>query len=342
MTRRVLVVGAGAIGGVTAAHLTRAGHDVVVLDANAEHVELLRFPGLRLEELDGSTSTIPLNAVSNAEDLDGRFDFALLTLKSLALPSALASLVMGSAVDTYVSLGNGLVQDLVASIVGADRLIVGLVEWGATNLGPGHLRQTTYAPIVAGELDGSTTDRLNVLRDVLASVSPGAQISPKIMGAVWSKLLLNTTFSGLGAVGDCLYSGIAKDPAGRQIALHIWTEGYDIATELGMHLGPIFGVAPHEMVIRRGEDRRTAFAALDRLMAGAGATKASMLQDLERSLRTEVDVINGGVVLSATKIGRVAPLNAEIARMIHECESGHRKRGPDSFHRLMTLVANES
>src|SRR4051794_38506973 len=160
MTGRILVVGAGAIGGGTAAHLTRAGFDITTLDHSIEHINPLQNPGLLLEELNGKTSTIPIRAVSDIEGLDGRYDFALVAVKSLALRSALAPLAAGDMVDVYVSLGNGLVHDLIQSVVGRDRLIVGLVEWGATNLGPGHLRQTTEAPMVVGELDGARTSRL--------------------------------------------------------------------------------------------------------------------------------------------------------------------------------------
>jgi 2-dehydropantoate 2-reductase len=340
MTERLLVVGGGAIGGVLAAHLAGGGHDVTVLDASQEHVQLLNSPGLILEDVDGAVTTVPLTAVSRVDELSGVFDYALLTLKSLALPVALAPLVAGSMVDTYVSLGNGLVQGLIESIVGRDRLVVGLVEWGATNLGPGHLRQTTLAPMVVGELDGSTTDRSERLRTILASVTPEARTSSTIMGTVWSKLLLNSTFSGLGAVGGCLYRDIATDPVGRQLALQLWTEGYDVATALDMPLVAVFGVAPHELVVRGPQDVSRAGEALDRFMVGAGATKASMLQDLERSVRTEVDVINGGVVSTALRLGRQAPLNAEVTRLVHGFEAGQGAPGPEGFVHLARLARN--
>lgn len=334
MTDRVLVVGGGAIGGVVAARLTLGGHDVTVLDASRDHVERLLDPGLLLEDVDGTAMTVRLRAVSSVEQLLTTFDYALLTVKSLALPTALAPLVERSLVDTYVSLGNGLVQDVVESIVGSDRLVVGLVEWGATNLGPGRLRQTTRAPMVVGELDASMTPRLERLRYILTSVSPDARTSSTIMGAVWSKLLLNSTFSGLGAVGGYLYRDIAADPVARQLALQLWTEGYDVANALGLPLTAVFGVGPDEMVVRGPKDAARAGDALDRFMVGAGATKASMLQDLERSVRTEVDVINGGVAATARRLGTSAPLNSEVTRMVHEFEDGHGVPGPESVQLL--------
>ena len=114
---RVLVVGAGAIGGVVAAKLARAGHDVTALDANREHVARLTSPGLRLDEL-GTPSVVPVPAVAGLADLRGPFDFALLTLKAPFLEPVLTGLVSRGLVRTFVSLGNGLIQPRVAD---ADR-----------------------------------------------------------------------------------------------------------------------------------------------------------------------------------------------------------------------------
>src|SRR3712207_5043121 len=143
----VLVVGAGAIGGVAAAKLTGKVHRVAVLDASEEHVERRRGDGLLVDDL-GEERRVRLEAHAGPAGLDGPFDFALITLKAPHLESALGPLLDLGLVDTFVSLGNGLVQERVAGIVGEGRLIWGTVEWGATNLGPGHLARTTRGPFV--------------------------------------------------------------------------------------------------------------------------------------------------------------------------------------------------
>jgi 2-dehydropantoate 2-reductase len=98
---RILVVGAGAIGGVIAAKLMRAGHDVTALDANPEHVALLRSPGLRLDEL-GVPSVVPIPAVADMASLRGPFDFALLTVKAPFLEPVLTGLVSRRLAGTFV------------------------------------------------------------------------------------------------------------------------------------------------------------------------------------------------------------------------------------------------
>lgn len=337
MTARMLVVGAGAIGGVTAAHLARAGHDVAVLDANTEHVAIMNDPGLLLDEL-GIRSRIVVNAVDRPDDLSGRFDYALVTVKSLHLEAALAPLVKDDLVDTYVSLGNGLVQDVVEGIVGSHRLVTGIVEWGATNVAPGHLEQTTAAPFVVGEVDGSASPRVVRLAGILTDAAAGTRVSRAILGQIWSKLLLNSTFSGLGAAGGALYGDIADDPVGREVAFRVWTEGYDVATSLGVRLDEIFDIHPEQLVVRSADDLPAANEALRTVMARAAPTKASMLQDLERGARTEVDVINGGVVSTAQRLGLPAPLNAEIVAIVHEYERGAVGPGREAFTRIAAIA----
>src|SRR5918911_2010307 len=162
----ILVIGAGAIGGVTAAKMEGAVRRVSVLDANKEHVERMSAPGLLLDEL-GEERQVRLDAHADPSDLEGPFDFALVTLKAPHLESALGPLVESGPARTFVSLGNGLVQDRIAAIVGDENLVVGTVEWGATNLGAGYLAQTTRAPFVVGEPDGETKNRTRLLATAL-------------------------------------------------------------------------------------------------------------------------------------------------------------------------------
>lgn len=336
---RILVVGAGAIGGVTAAHLARAGRDLTVLDANAEHVRLMNSPGLKLDEL-GETSHVRIAAVDSPAGLTGRFDFALVALKAPYLESALGPLVAGDLVDTYVSLGNGLIQSTIQEIVGAQKFVVGITEWGATNVGPGHVAQTTVAPFVIGEVDGSLSPRLEALRDVL-SVITEVQVAEQVMNQVWTKLLLNSTFSGLAGVTGMLYGEIAADALGRAMAYRVWTESYDVARAAGFELDALIGIQPQDLVVRSTDDHAHADAALEILMGRLGATKASMLQDLERGATTEVDVINGGVCATAAKVGVPSPFNARIVELVHECERGVRAPGHETLEALAQVSAQQ-
>ena len=331
----VLVVGAGAIGGVTAAKMSGEVRRVAVLDANREHVERMRA-GLVVDVLGGETR-VELEAHADPDALDGPFDFALVTLKTPHLEEALRPLVGRGLVLTYVSLCNGLVQERIAGIVGAGDLIWGTVEWGSTNLGPGRLAQTTRAPFVIGEPDGGARDRTRLLAQALRTVED-VRLTENIRGQVWSKLLVNSSLSGLGAVSGLLYREVMDDPDGREVALSLWREGYDVGMAQRLTLERVLGVEAGDLVVRGPEDRGRVEAAIEVAMGYAGATKASMLQDLERGLKTEVDVINGAVVDRGREYGVEAPVNARVVELMHAMERGERRPGRDVFGDLRNLI----
>jgi len=324
----ILVVGGGAIGGITAAKLAQGDVGrVVVLDTNEEHVARLRDPGLTIEE-EGGESTVPLEAVTSADELDGDFDFALIAVKSPFHRAALEPLAATGKVESFVSLGNGLIQDRMAEIVGADRLLSCIVEWGGNNLGPGRVVRDTTAPMVVGELDGSERDRTRLLARCLESGFE-VRLTRNLRGQIWSKLLVNSTFTGLSAVSGLRYGGVAEHPDGREAAYAIWTEGVTVGEAEGLMLETVYhDVEPRSLVER--DD-----AALDRLMAIAGNTKPSMLQDLEQGRLTEVDVVNGGVAERGRAHSIPTPFNDRVVELVHLMEEGERSPSPDELTQLV-------
>jgi 2-dehydropantoate 2-reductase len=325
----VLVVGGGAIGGVTAALMTGQVRRVMVLDAHREHVARMRDPGLELTRPGDTKPTIVrVDAYADPDELPAGVDFALVTLKAAYIEAALPPL--REKVETFVSLGNGLVQDRSASIVGQERLLIGTVEWGSTNLGPGRLAQTTRAPFVIGEPDGTVSDRLRALESALRTAAE-VRITPNIRGQVWSKLLINSTWSGLGVVSGLLYEEVAAHPVGRRLAFGVWREGFEVGRAQGLEMQEQVGVRAEDLA-SSSED--VADRAVETMMASLGATKASMLQDIERGIPTEVDVINGAVVSRGAEYGIPTPLNQGIVEIVHGYERGEGEPRPRAFDAL--------
>ncbi len=323
----VLVVGGGAIGGVTAALMTGKVRRVMVLDADREHVARMRDPGLELDQL-GDRRAVRVDAYTDPSELPAEPEFALVTLKAAHLQAALTPL--RDRAKTFVSLGNGLVQDRIAALVGDERLLIGTVEWGATNLGPGRLAQTTRAPFVIGEPDGSDSDRLRRLCETLQTAAD-VRVSQNIRGQVWSKLLINSTWSGLGVASGLLYGEVAGHPLGRRLAVEVWREGVAVGHAQDLELQELVGVAAQDIA---STDPEVSERAIDTMIAQLGATKASMLQDIERGVPCEVDVINGAVVQRGREHGVETPLNAGIVELVHSYEQGSARPSPAAFERL--------
>jgi 2-dehydropantoate 2-reductase len=306
---RILVVGGGAIGGITAAQMQC---DVMVLDANVEHVARLRDPGLVYEQ-QGVAHTVVLDAVSGIDELDGDFDFALIAVKSPLHQEVLEPLVARSRIDTFVSLGNGLIQDRIESIVGKGNLLACVVEWGGSNVGPGRLVRDSLGGFMIGELDGSDSERSRVLARCLEPVGH-VRITPNVRGMIWSKLLINSTFTGLSAVSGLRYGGVAEQ--GRDAAFALWAEGVAVADAQGLEL-ELIHVDPHHF------DE----TALAEYMKEGGSVRPSMLQDLEAGRATEVDV-DGGVASRGREFGVPTPCNDRVVELVHSMERGERSPDP--------------
>lgn len=324
----VLIVGGGAIGGVLASLLAGNVGRLVVLDPAVEHAERMRDPGLSVGSPDGER-TVRLDARTSVDDLDGRFDYALVTVKATALEPALTPLAGGDLIETFVSLGNGMVQDRVGAIVGAERTIAGIIEWGATNLGPGRVSRTSIGPIVVGEMDGSRGERTDRFARDLSSLGE-IEVSTNLRGAVWTKLLINSTFAALGAISGFVTGDIVADPDGRNAALALWREGYAAAGANGIRLEPIFG-ATAEDLLADSVGRERAETNMRAALEGAKGTKASMLQDLEAGRPTEVDVINGAVVAGGREAGVPTPVQERTVELVHAIERGEASRRQSNF-----------
>jgi 2-dehydropantoate 2-reductase len=307
---RILVVGGGAIGGITAAQMQS---DVVVLDANVEHVARLRDPGLVYEQ-QGVAHTVVLDAISGIDELDGDFDFALIAVKSPLHQEVLERLVARGGIDTFVSLGNGLIQDRIESIVGKGNLLACVVEWGGSNVGLGRLVRDSLGGFMIGELDGSDSERSRVLARCLEPVGH-VRITPNVRGMIWSKLLINSTFTGLSAVSGLRYGGVAEQ--GRDAVFALWAEGVAVADAQGLEL-ELIHVDPHHF------DE----TALAEYMKEGGSVRPSMLQDLEAGRATEVDVVNGGVASRGREFGVPTPCNDRVVELVHSMERGERSPDP--------------
>jgi 2-dehydropantoate 2-reductase len=226
---------------------------------------------------------------------------------------------------TFVCLVNGLVQERLEKLVGEGNLISGIVEWGATNLGPGHLAQTTAGPFVVGP----PSERTQRLAEVLAPAGE-VRVAEDIDSVIWGKLLVNSVFSGLGAVAGQTYVEVVSDPAGKAVALRMWQEGYEVGRAQGLRPGKVLGV--EASALAAGDEEALATA-----MEGHGATYASMLQDLERGALTQVDVIDGAVVEKGREQGIPTPLHECVTALIHASERGERRPSPDALAELERL-----
>ncbi|HWD04804.1 MAG TPA: 2-dehydropantoate 2-reductase N-terminal domain-containing protein [Amycolatopsis sp.] len=193
--RSYTVVGGGAIGGTLAFHLAKAGHPVVIVDADPEHVAAITARGLTLLRPHGSERVdLPAYGLADAPPELGR---VLLAVKAQATEQAARWLAPRLASDGFVvSLQNGLNEDLIAAHVGAERTVGAFVNLFADVAEPGVVRDGGLGALVVGEPDGRISDRVEEVVADLQAWGP-AKATANVEGYLWAKLgfgaMLTTT-----------------------------------------------------------------------------------------------------------------------------------------------------
>ena len=330
---RVWCVGAGAIGGTVAARLARGGIEPLVFDTDAEHVRRLGAPGLRVGGLDrGVVTRLTAASPEGAARAGEPPDILLLAVRSQATERALGPFVprLGPTTDV-VSLQNGLNEERIASLVGAERTIGCVVGFGATWIGPGHVELTSPGELVIGRLDGGMDARLERAAGLLGAAFP-TRTTANVLGALWGKMLVNSV-TVLGALGGLLLGElVAWNP---RVLAHVVAEGVDVATADGVRLGDVFGLVPATLVATRGDRwRETLERALGAVGRHFAEVKSVTWRDFELGRPTEIAAVTGEIVRRGAERGVPTPLNAAAYAMLREIEAGGRAIGPANLEAL--------
>ena len=334
---RVMLVGGGAIGGIVAARLVRAGHEVQVVDTDVDHVARLRDPGLVVEG-DHEDAPTPLDArTPDDAEVTEPVDLLLLAVRSQHTLPALTPWLQHLAADgDVVSLQNGLNEEHIADMVGTDRVVGCVVGFGATWVGPGRVELTSDGELVLGRLDGSSDPRLERAREVLAAAFR-TRVVDDITGERWAKMLVNTV-TVLGAIGGVLTGELLASEAYRPIIHQVLAEAVAVAAADGERPANVWGVDPDAI----NEDRAGWTDELDGILEAVaphiGAIKSVTWRDLELGRPTEVDAVTGEIVRRAETNGVAVPVNAAALDLLRALEAGERRPIFGNLHELASIA----
>ncbi|TQR96606.1 ketopantoate reductase family protein [Paenibacillus ottowii] len=320
---RIAVLGAGSLGTIVGAYLAAGGMDVELIDAYKAHVDTLNQIGAKVV---GTTEFQAKVKAIIPEHKSGKYDLVLLLTKQLYNDSVLKELLPFLRDDSVVcSLQNGIPEKNVASIVGEERVIAGSVEFGATFIEPGVSSLTTeytqfkkYA-FQIGKLNGEVTERIQRIKSVLDLVG-GTHISDNLVGTKWSKLLINNAFSGLSAALNGAYGDILDNEISIVCAVHIADETIKIGHSNGVKFAKMGGFDIESLELRRENDIPERVQTFRVVMEPSRLLKASMLQDLEKKRKTEIDYINGVVPKMAEGTGISTPFNDLVVAHVKSAE----------------------
>ena len=329
---RIAIYGAGSLGTVMGAYLTKSGVPVDLINHNKAHVEALKTSGAHVS---GTVDfTVPVSALL-PEEITGKYDIIFLMTKQLHNREVVTTLKEFLAEDgVIVTLQNGIPENGIAEIVGPEHTVSVVVEWGATLAGPGESVLTSEPDSLSfhmGGMPGIGEEQLNRVKEVLEKMCP-VEIETNLPGARWSKLLINATFSGLGTVIGGTFGDVTGDPLGREIAVRCMKEVIDVGHAAGVEFAPVQGKNITALFYWKTLAKKaTAKLILPIAMKKHAAIEPSMLQDLKKGKPCEVDAINGVVCDWGKKTGVPTPVNDRIVKLIREIQDGKRRTGKENL-----------
>ena len=296
---RILIHGAGAVGGYFGALLARGGHELWFV-ARGEHLAALRAHGLVVELPEQSFTVTPVHAVAAPGDAP-RPELILVCVKSYDTMAAAEGLRPVVDAGTIVlSLHNGVEnEDVLARALALPPLMVGLTRIGVELVGPGRIAYSGRGTILYGEPDGTDSTRARRVAEAFTAAGVPFQQRPDILVAAWEKLAWNAGFNAVTALTRATVAEALALPATRALIVAAMEETDAAATALGIP-------------VRRTRTE----AVLADSVSGLPDFQTSMLQDVLRGRRLEHDAINGAVVRAAARIGVAVPVNRMLVGLL--------------------------
>jgi 2-dehydropantoate 2-reductase len=349
MGKRIVVLGAGAVGGYAGAHMTAAGHDVTLIDPWPEHVDYMKAHGMEIfgmtpqERMSVKVNAMHITEVQNLAK-QKPIDIAFVSVKSYDTVWATTLIRQYLAASgCVVSMQNCINEERVASVVGWGRTL-GCIVTGGVGVDlyqPGHIRRgyakrPDITSFYVGETSGRITKRAEEIADILSSVD-ASKATDNLWGERWTKLCVNGMRNGVSAATGM--GGNARDnhPAVRRICIQLGGEAVRIGQKLGYKLGKV-GALPYEMLAKAMEGDAASYQEIERLMTQGGAGQAersdyqrpSMAQDMEKGRRTEIELMNGFIASEGAKAGVPGPTHEMLTRQVLRVERGEIPQRPEN------------
>src|SRR5256712_54758 len=345
MGKKLLFVGAGAIGSYLGAFLSRAGHDVTLVDPWADQVETIRERGISVtgphEPCEARPAAIH---VHEAARLPRDYAIAFVAMKVYDTPWATQLALRHLAPDGYVVAAQNCWPDpVVAAIAGASRAVglvmskIGVALWkpGRGERGLERGQGKGHDVLRAGQHDGRVTPRATALTAML-SVIDGAQVTDNLWGERWAKLCANAMGNPVQAMSGLGSLEIASSEVGRTITIHLAAESARVGLALGYRVPKVHSTTAEQWA---AADRRDVYESLDRMLTPATASgrhwRSSTGQDVTKGRPTEIDYMNGHVVAQGRQQSVPTPVSAATVDAVREIDAGTRKPEAQNIERVL-------
>ena len=320
---RVAIYGAGSLGTILGAFISKAGVEIELINRNKAHVEALKANGAKVV---GTMNFMQPVVAYTPDEMSGKYDVVFLMTKQQH-NAEVVNMLKGYLADdgVLVTFQNGLPEMQIAEILGEERVLGCTVAWGATLQLPGVCELTSEPDALSFSLGAISANRSRYFEQVkqLLEKMGTVDVEENFIGTRWSKLLINAAFSGMSAVLGCTFGEASGPRKSRRIVQALIKECIDVCQAGGIHIEPVQGKDIVKLLNYTNAFKRAfSFMIIPIAIRKHAKLKASMLQDLEKGKLTEVDAINGVVSAYGRKVGCPTPMNDRVVEIIHDIEHG--------------------
>jgi 2-dehydropantoate 2-reductase len=284
-----------------AAKISATGIPVTMLGNWKEGLAALRLYGVTLVQPDGKQKAYPIRVVDDSSDCVG-MKYALVLVKSWQTARAAKQLKKclsddGIAVTLQNGLGN---REILESILGEERVALGVTTTGATLLSSGRVRPGGQGLISLGE-----HPRLEPIREYLKSAGFKLETIKNTDTLIWSKLVVNAAINPITALLKVSNGSLLSRASARQLSADLAKEVASLASAQGIQLS-----------------FKNPVAAAEKVAKGTENNHSSMYQDIQRGAPTEIDAICGEVVRLGKELGVQTPVNYTVWKLINAIIEG--------------------
>jgi len=295
-----------------------------LIDANKAHVDALNEKGATVIGK-MNLENIPVKAMT-PEQMEGIYDIVILLAKQTYNEVALKQLKPHLNDESVVcTLQNGIPEESVSKIIGAKRVVGGVVGWGATWTAPGISELTSDISAMRfeiGEIDGKITERIEKISKIL-NMAGTCEVVTNLMGLRWTKVIQNATLSGMSAALGTTYARILDDEKATACAAYVGNEIVKIVRKRNIQLEDLVpGWSFYRLAFYDLEGLENSKTWLREYFKPHRPLKASMLQDMEKGIKCEIDYIVGICSEWGRKVGIATPTCDTIISIVKDFESG--------------------
>ncbi|MCG2706078.1 MAG: 2-dehydropantoate 2-reductase [Candidatus Omnitrophica bacterium] len=303
---KIVIVGPGAMGCLFAAFLSKGKEEIWLLDKDKERAAKIKQQGVIVEGISGNYKA-QVKATSDAREIENT-DLIIICVKSYDTKRAILDVKPLISDNTGIlTLQNGVGNiEIIAEAAGSEKVVGGVTNLGATLIDAGCVKHAGRGETVIGRIDGKIPAKMRLIREIFNNAGLETRISRDIKGLLWSKLIINVGINALTVITRLNNGKLIEFEGTRRILKDAVLEAIRIAKRKRIKL--IYD---------------DPLAKVEAVCEATASNVSSMLQDVLKKRRTEIDFINGVIVRQAQELRIPTPVNSVLVDLVKTIESSY-------------------